>query len=701
MPSPADVPILIRQIQGTNIADEPVFIGPSFLQRSDNWLPDVTYRLAKRKGTAIYANIPPVVTYDALLRTYDILGNRYLFAIGLDAIGVGRLYVSTNDGTPVQVGPDFGAPFARYGMAVLGSAVYVGNGVDFIRRIDLPGLTSTELLPLPLTNETGATVTAAADVNTNLQTGTYSYVWGVYDSPGKKWVSVGHSTGDMVATFTLGGTGNSLTFKAPTTALPAGQLYHVFVTLPDAAIETATDQVPEGLAAGVSLTIRDIVFTSTPVPIAEVSRRGNILVAHRDRIWFAGNVQKPSRIFATSTIVPGLEQSIFDIGDFFPWDAEEPVGEGDGDVITGLAVAALTSTNRSPASPLAILKHSSTWLFLGDITQDPTAQLVQISGKVGCASPQTVISTRWGVVFCGQDSVYLLPASLTEPLDIGWPIAPAILSIPPDRHDRSFAFYQLGFYHLVITPPGASENLTMWSLDMRRGPGAPRGFGPVPSWWGPHTIPGYTTATVASLDMNKIDRGFLALPFNATLDPGGALWNFALWNAALWGSLPTQGLIVENEQATETEVYSGVGPVPVVSVLKTAALDDGDAFGRKIFSRFRADGRAQEDTTFEVCLLVDELPVECRNGTLAGGGGALWNFALWNSALWGGPGSIVLLVGEQVDPAAEGDEGVIFGTVDGRPVGRQGEVVVTHREAVAVTLRDLELRYLPDVRPVR
>lgn len=700
MASDADVPILVRRLDGVNIADEPVFIGTSYLQLANNWLPDQNYRIAKRKGTAVYANIPPVVLYDALLRTYDILGNRYLFAIGLDGIGVGRLYVSTNDGTPVQVGPDFATPNARYGMAVLGSAVYVGNGVDFIRRIDLPALTSVNLAPLPLTDDTGFAVTQVADTTTNLQTGTYSFCWAVYDETTKLWVSVGGSTGTMIHTFTLDGVGNSLAFTAPTPVLPAGQAYHVFVTLPDAPIETATDQATEGLIASATLTIRDIILNSTLVPIAEVSRHGNIFVAHRGRIWFAGNQAKPSRLFATSIIVPGLEQAIFDIGDFFPWDAEEPVGEGDGDIITGLAVAALTSTNRSPSSPLAILKHSSTWLWLGDIVQDPSAQLVQISGKVGCASPATVISTRWGVVFCGQDSVYLLPASLTEPLDIGWPIAPSILGIPPDRHDRSFAFYQFGFYHLVITPSGSSENQIMWSLDMRRGPGAPRGFGPVPSWWGPHTIPGYTAAAVGTLDMNRIDRTFLGLPFNPNVDPGGGLWNAALWNSALWGSLPTQGIIVENEQPTETEFFSGVGPLPIVSVLKTAALDGGEAFGRKYFQRARIRGRADQAGHFEVCLLVDELPTECLNGTLPGGGGALWNSGLWNFSLWGGPGSLAIMVDD-----LSGDDGVVFGrdvlATGGRPDGIQGELVVTHREATRVTIRDVELRYLPHPRPVR
>jgi hypothetical protein len=698
MASQADVPLLVRRFDGVNIADEPVFIGSSYLQASDNWVPDLTYQLATRRGTALYQPLPGVVRVDALLRTYDTAGHRYLYAVGLDPSGVGQLFVMTDDGPPVAIGAPYGARNARYGMAVLGQSLYVGNGVDFIRKVSLGALTDETLAPLAVTDDTGQAVAGVADPTTTLQTGTYSYAWGVYDTAAKVWVSVGPSH-----TTQLTGTGNSLSFTAPTPVLPANQTYHVFVTFPDAAVETAWDQVPEGLAATNVIVVRNIVFESTPIPIAEVGRRGRILVAHRGRIWFAGDQQKPSRVFATSTVVPGLEQAIFDIGDFFPWDAEEPVGEGDGDVITGLAVAALTSTQKSPTSPLAILKQNSTWLFLGDITGDPASDLVQISGKVGCIAPDTVVSTRWGVVFCGRDSVYLLPASLTEPLDIGWPIAPAIVAIPPNAAANAFAFYQKGFYVLCIAPAGKTENVTMWMLDMRRGPGAPRSQGPTPSWWGPHDVPAYTAGAVGTQDPQRVDRTFLALLASSVIGQD-ALWNFSLWNSALWTATRTGAAIVENDQPTATDaIADGNVPQTIVSQFKSAALDNGDAFGRKVFQRARLRGRAATTTNLEVCLLVDEVPEECRTGQLPGGGNALWNSALWNSALWGGPGTIAVAIDvTDPDPALRPDvaDGLVFGSVDGRVTGYQGELVVTHREPVLMTLRDLELRYLPRDRPI-
>jgi hypothetical protein len=301
--------------------------------------------------------------------------------------------------------------------------------------------------------------------------------------------------------------------------------------------------------------------------------------------------------------------------------------------------------------------------------------------------------------------VYLLSPQLTEPLDIGWPIAPAIQAIPPGVVANAFAFYQNNFYVLCVAPAGSSDNVTFWMLDMRRGPGAPRGQGPVPSWWGPHSVPGYTAAAVGTQDPTVVDRTFLAAITPATIGLT-ALWNFALWNSALWGLSSGLGAIVENEQQTATDAIPNGLPRTVVSVLKTAALDDGQAFGRKVFQRARLRGRAQETTQLEVCLLVDELPEECRTAQLPGGGGALWNSALWNSALWGGPGTIAV-ASDVTDPllSASAADGLVFGstmtpTDGGRAIGYQGELVVTHAEPVLMTLRDLELRYLPLDRPI-
>jgi hypothetical protein len=681
MASQADVPLLVRRFDGVNIADEPVFIGSSYLQASDNWLPNLNFQLEKRHGTVLIANVPGQSPYvEVILRAYDLLGRRYLYAVATDVFNVTRLYKSADDLNFTAVGAFATLGQMPYGMTVLGQKLYVGNGVEPIYSTAIGSGTMTALAPLPMLDDTGYTVAATADSTTNLPTGTYSFAWAIYDSAAKQWVAVGNSTGDLAHTFTLSGVGNSLTFTAPTTALAPNQKYHLFVTQSDAAIETSTDQAPEGLTASASLTIRDIVIDSTLVPIAEVGRQGRIFATHRAAVWFAGDPRQPSRVFSTSTVVPGLEQQIFDIGDFFPWSAVVPFSEGDGDVVTGLAVAALTSTQKSPESPMAVFKQNSTWLFFGDLG-DPNSELVQLSGKVGCVAAETVSPTRWGVVFCGRESVYLLQPQLTEPLDIGWPLTPFFRTLDPGRAAQAFAFYQHGFYHLVFPardPQHTTDRGTMWSLDMRRGPGAPRGQGPVPSWWGPHTIPSWTHATVATNDAQAIERGFLVM-----------------------GNVP--GAVLENDQPTATD-YDPVptlAPVTIKSVLKSAALDNGDAFGRKVFQRIRLRGRAEETTQLEVCLLVDEAPTECRTAQLPGGGEPFWEVAILDLSLWGGKG-LIAVASDITDPllSPTAADGLVLGTADGRTTGYQGEVVLTHEGPVLLTLRDLELRYLPRDRPI-
>jgi len=111
MASPADVPLLVRRFDGVNIADEPVFIGPSYLQSSDNWLPNLNFQLEKRHGTVLLANVlgsSPHIA--AILRTYDLLGRRYLYVVATDAFNVSRLYKSADDlnfEASLSRGPDF------------------------------------------------------------------------------------------------------------------------------------------------------------------------------------------------------------------------------------------------------------------------------------------------------------------------------------------------------------------------------------------------------------------------------------------------------------------------------------------------------------------------------------------------------------------------------------------------------------------
>src|SRR4030095_1330373 len=142
----------------------------------------------------------------------------------------------------------------------------------------------------------------------------------------------------------------------------------------------------------------DPPIESAGVPTTStVVRRGAHLVAHRGRLWGAGGLDATARrAGATTFLVPGLEQALYEQGLFFPAAAVTP---DLGAPVTGFAVATLTSTNRSPTSPLALFTATSTWLFFGDPLDDPGASLVQVSDEIGCPSDPTAgAAPRWGGV---------------------------------------------------------------------------------------------------------------------------------------------------------------------------------------------------------------------------------------------------------------------------------------------------------------
>ena len=86
---------------------------------------------------------------------------------------------------------------------------------------------------------------------------------------------------------------------------------------------------------------------------------------------------------------------------------------------------------------------------------------------------------------------------------------------------------------------------------------------------------------------------------------------------------------------------------------------------------------------------------------LLGKGAAIWNVGIWNQARWGS---------RMFHEITDRDEAAVLGgqtnadvgvVLNPRPTGQVAEVEVTHRVPVFLALRDCELRYLPDQRPVR
>ena len=676
-----ELPIPVRRFQGTMLDVDPAFTPLGYLIRAENWVPDLTYVLSKRKGSLSWQRLPSPGRVDPLVYTTSTTGDRYLYAVAAD-----QLYVSKNDAAfTVVTGGVFplvrarrerrepvaragGAGDPHYGAAVVADTLYVGNDTDPIKEIPLGG-TASDLVPLAILDDTGQATTLTDDTTTRVLAGTYSYRWAVYDHTNSVWTKIG-----PVHTVTTGATGRQrITFTAPNTALTGNVRYHLFLAGVDQEIEGAHDQTPEGFPAVGQFALWDdpaVESAAVPTP-STVVRRGSHLVAHRGRLWGAGGLDAACRrVWATSVLVPGLEQTLYEQGLFFPAAAVTP---DLGAPVTGLAVATLTSTNRSPTSPLGIFTDTSTWLFFGDPIDDPSSTLVQVSGEIGCPSDRTIAATPVGIIFCGKRSVYLLTPQQAEPKDIGWPIEPAVRAQPVPYRSRAWGFYHRGFYKLALVPAGGGNASEQWWLDLRHGLGDP------PQWWGPHTTPPYTAAARAPAHPVEDDRAWGAQDgtsaFLVLLDQPdvytdpvgprtGGQWNTAQWNTADW--------------ASETSV-------PIVSRFITGLLDASQPLTPKLAKRARIIAQTLDNTSLGILVRSDFGYAASGTLDVPTPLGHDWDTSDWNVSDFAMRWTVL---SEFECPVPE-------------PRGRAFSAILTHMDPIACDLRDFELRVQPSARETR
>jgi hypothetical protein len=344
-----------------------------------------------------------------------------------------------------------------------------------------------------------------------------------------------------------------------------------------------------------------------------------------------------------------------------------------GGPVTALAVATLSSTNRSPTSPLGRFTETSTWLYFGDPLDDPSSTLVQVSDEVGCIGDRTVASTPLGILFCGKRSVYLLTPQQAEPKDIGWPIEPAIRAVPVSERARCWAIYHRGFYKLALVPAGGTEPTEEWWLDLRRGLGDP------PNWWGPHTTPGYSAAARATNHPAEEDRAWAAqdssVAFFVLLDQAdrytdpvgprtGGQWNVAHWNVDAWAQ--------ENA-------------VPIVSRIITADLDGNAPLTPKIAKRARIVAHVFESTSLGITVTADHSYGVAGTLHVPITTGNVWDTSDWDTSEWA---MQTWILSEFECPVPE-------------PRGRLFSAVLTHVDPNPCDLRDFELRVQPSSRETR
>lgn len=654
-----DLPIGLRKFEGVNQQLDSVYLGPSILRRSTNWVPAESYVLTKRNGSVAYQAVASFNRLDRIQRAYstDEL-HRYLYVVGTPTAGTDALRLSTDDGAFATItNGAFAASNRRYDMAQLGNLLYVGNGVDPIKRIPLGGA-AVDLGALGSFTDGSAAPTAAADTNAKLLSGTYSYAWAVLNHATGVWTQRGQAREVSKAT----GTDQHLSFPVATGyALAANERFHLFVAPVNLPVELAMDQFPEGVTGG-GLTgpviLRDIQVSDVFLPLRGPARTGNKFATHRQRLWFAGWETDPTLVMATSLILPATEQPLFSQFDFYPVNAVLKLPAP----VHGLAVATIdaqTSDNQTPQAPMAIFTRTRTFLYFGDIIGDASAQLQQVSGRIGCASQRGIAATPYGLVWPGLESVYLMPPGGGSPVDVGWPIAPLIKQIDHSRLGFTVAIFHRGFVKLAFSSPGSTYNDQIWWLDLRQG-----NVGQLPRWFGPHTGGKPSAYTVGELDPDAEDRLFLAIEGTGTVR---------------WDDVPG---------AAYDGLFEFDDP-PIQALLESGELDDNQPFDKKLWSRVRVTAQGEHDTSLQASLEDEDGKVTslAPMAVLGNTEGARWDLAQWEVDHWG-------------RTAARFRETQAT-TAGNRPASLRTVLRIQHIEPMPVSLRDVEVRYHPVVRPVR
>jgi hypothetical protein len=522
MAAPQDAPeqgFRLRKFQGTQTEMDSTFIGPSFLVASENWIPTQSYRLGKRPGSTLVQDLGNV-RVTSLLATHDPGGQLYLYAYVEFVTGSGpqQIMQMLNEGTATVDPPraNFPTRGALGRMIAFRDRVYAGNGVDPLVSWKLGDPSANTLTFTAIADDLAPAAPTATTSTTPLSvipTGTYSFAWGRFNTVTAVYsgrTTVGKNPDGTpnagIGTFTVAPNTQSLSFPVPAHALGPNEVYRLFISPRNYPVQYATMQVDNQTTGPAVITTIDTGDARVPMAGGtNVIRTGNMFVIWQNRVVFSGMASDPTSVFATDTILPGTEQQAFNLGTLFPDFAKVALPQ----ICTGIGVCGVTS-EYDPTAPLLFFTRSKTFIVSGDpFDPNGAATLVEVSSRVGCIGHDSIVATPVGTIWCGLDSIYLMPPGGGYPQDIGWPIANQIRQIPVAQRQQIVATFHRQFYKLAIPEPGGTTNTAQWWLDLRGGASAING---TPSWWGPMTGFSVTALTADPASGAEIDRCYGAIP---------------------------------------------------------------------------------------------------------------------------------------------------------------------------------------------
>lgn len=213
--------------------------------------------------------------------------------------------------------------------------------------------------------------------------------------------------------------------------------------------------------------------TVLPGPVDYVSSFKNGLIVtvpdYKNQI-FGSNAMAPNNFASGGT---GTSLRFVTVGD--------PYGDG----VKSVGIFSFTSGTDGPKSLLMATKKSSSWIIsnITDLQSGIPSSMDQLSGRVGCIAPQTMVQTPIGFVFLGNDGDVFLSRGSGDPYRIGGTIRPLLqhLSENDSLMQKATACYHQGFYKLSYPSSASSttNDAQLWA-DLRTEQGVPI------TWAGPH-----------------------------------------------------------------------------------------------------------------------------------------------------------------------------------------------------------------------
>lgn len=241
--------------------------------------------------------------------------------------------------------------------------------------------------------------------------------------------------------------------------------------------------------SGAGPEVTDFAFSTTQ----SIARSPRVAAAYKRRMVFAN-------------FGPGYENTITFADDTDPADVHGDFLANNGmsfrlpiptsDAIVAMIEVSQSSVGTPMESVLLVLCQFSAFIITDEplMTTDVpdnssyrgNMQVNRVNEPCGCASPQTVVRTQYGVMWTGPDDVWGFNFGAV-PVRLGSKIRPAITRCAPDKRYLMHAEYHNGFYRVAIAGEGQVPDHhgkmgEQWWLDLRGG--MPTSADNA-TWWGP------------------------------------------------------------------------------------------------------------------------------------------------------------------------------------------------------------------------